>query len=886
MRHWIIIMASALILLIAVTLALGAPGSGSERKLLLDKGWAIQSSAQLQAGGEAISSTGFKPDKWYPATVPSTVVGTLVENGVYRDPFFGMNLRKMPGVSYPIGANFSNLDMPAASPFKKAWWYRKEFTVSKREGAHVWLNFDGINFRASIWLNGKRIADSRQVAGAYRTYEFDITGGIVWDKTNVLALEIFSQEVNDLGITWVDWNPTPPDKNMGIWRDAYLTFTDGPVAMRYPQVTTKVDTPALDRARVTVTAELRNLTDKAVAPVLKGQIETISFSQKVELGPNEAKLATFSPEQFSQLNVAKPRLWWPTKVGPQNLYDLDLQVEANGKVSDRDSVRFGIREITSELNSKDYRVFKVNGKPILIRGGGWAPDMFLRPNAEREIAEIRYVKDMNLNTIRFEGKTESNRFLDLCDKEGILVIAGWCCCDHWEKWAKWDEEDNRVSADSLRDQLRRIRNHPSILTWWYGSDNPPPEKVEQKYIDVLKTYDWPNPYQSSAMAKETPAGITGLRMTGPYEYVPPVYWYVDTKHGGAYSFNTETGPGPAVPPIESLRKMLPAEHLWPIDEFWNFHAGGGAFKDIHVFTEALNARFGTATGVEDYVRKAQVMAYDGQRAMFEAYARNKYTSTGVIQWMMNNSWPSMIWHLYDYYLRPAGGYFGTKKACELLHIQYSYDDRSVVVVNSYYQGMKGLKASAKVLNLDMTEKFSQQAQLDAAPDSSKRVLTLPVIQGLSPTYFVKLLLEDSAGKLVSSNFYWLSTKPETLNEAKSTWYYTPTQDYADYKALSTLPAVELKASAGMKTQGVEDVARVTVENPSKSLAFFVRLKIQKGISGDEVLPVLWEDNYFSLLPGEKRELTATVEVQNWQSADPVLVVEGWNVTSKSLPIAR
>ena len=270
------------------------------------------------------------------------------------------------------------------------------------------------------------------------------------------------------------------------------------------------------------------------------------------------------------------------------------------------------------------------------------------------MAEVRYVKEMNLNTIRFEGKIETDRFLDLCDREGILLIAGWCCCEHWERWKKWKEEDHRIAADSLRDQIRRIRNHPSMLTWWNGSDGPPPEKVEQMYIDVLKAGNWPNPYQSSATARTTTlTGATGLKMTGPYDYVPPSYWLTDTKHGGAYGFNTETSPGPAVPPVESLRRMIPQDHLWPIDEVWNFHAGGSRFMNIKVFTDALNARLGTATGVEDYARKSQLMAYEGQRAMFEAYARNKYASTGVIQWMMNNAWPSMIWHLYDYFLAPA-----------------------------------------------------------------------------------------------------------------------------------------------------------------------------------------------------------------------------------------
>jgi len=369
-------------------------------------------------------------------------------------------------------------------------------------------------------------------------------------------------------------------------------------------------------------------------------------------------------------------------------------------------------------------------------------------------------------------------------------------------------------------------------------------------------------------------------MTGPYEYVAPSYWLTDTKRGGAHGYNTETGPGPAVPPLESLRKMLPKEHLWPIDEYWDFHAGGGAFRNLKVFTEALNARYGTAASVEDYVLKAQVLAYEGQRAMFEAFGRNKYTSTGVIQWMLNNAWPSMIWHLYDYYLRPGGGYFGSKKACELLHVQYSYDDKSVVVVNSLYEPFNGMKVTAKVLNMDLTEKFTKEATLDVGPDSSNRVFVLPELSGLTTSYFLKLTLQDSAGKPVSSNFYWLSTTPETLDWEKSKWYYTPTKSFADFTALQNLPKVELKVATHIAHKNDEDVAHVTVTNPGPHLAFFVHLRITKGRGGEELLPILWQDNYFSLLPGEKKEITATYRMEDLEGTHPVVEVDGWNVAAK------
>ena len=630
---------------------------------------------------------------------------------------------------------------------------------------------------------------------------------------------------------------------------------------------------------ISPSTSLRNATGQAVKGTLKGTIEKITVAQDVELAAHESRIVTFTPDKFPQLNLSQPRLWWPAKFGPQNLYELSLQFETGGEVSDRGTVTFGVREVTSELNDKGSRVFKINGKNILIRGAGWAPDMMLRADPARQEVELGYVLDMNLNTVRLEGKLEDEHFLEICDRRGILVQAGWCCCDHWEKWKNWKEEDYPIAAESLKDQIRRLRTHPSLFDWLNGSDGPPPAKVEETYIKILKDLDWPNPFQSSATQKTTTVtGATGLKMTGPYEYVAPSYWLTDTSRGGAFSYNTETIPGPAVPPIESLRLMLPKEHMWPIDDYWNFHAGGGAFRTLKVFTDALNARYGAATGVEDYAWKAQLQAYEGERAMFEAFGRNKYTATGVIQWMLNNAWPSMIWHLYDYYLRPAGGYFGTKKACEPLHVQYSYDDRSIVVVNSLYQDFNQMKVTARVLNLDLSEKFKQEAVLDVTPDSSTKAFVIPEVQGLSATYFLKLTLEDSMGKPVSSNLYWLSTKPEVLDWDKSTWYHTPTKSYADYTALQNLPKVALKVKSRTERKKGERVMRVSVTNPTANLALAVHLKIAKGRGGEELLPIFWEDNYFPMLSGEKREIRATFREADLKGAKPVVEVDGWNVS--------
>jgi exo-1,4-beta-D-glucosaminidase len=859
-----------------LSVGLAGLSAAQESRVPLTRGWHLQSSERAQDGGDVISTPGFRPAGWYPVSVPSTVLAALVENKIYPDPFHGMNLRSIPGTTYPIGRNFSNLAMPSDSPFGVSWWFRTTFSVPASDrGRHVALHCDGINYRANIWLNGTKIAGPDEVAGTYRTYEFDVTAVARIGEPNALAIEVFPPQPDDLAWTWVDWSPAPPDKNMGLWRPVSLSVS-GDVVVRHPHVVSRLDA-AFQNADLTVSAEVRNLATRPVIGTLRGRIEQITFDQQVELAPGEARIVKFSPGRFAELRVAHPRLWWPAELGAQDLYQLDLVFDAAGSTSDRQSLKFGIRQITSEFTEKGGRLFKINGRPLLIRGGGWAPDMLLRETPERQEAELSYVRDMHLNTIRFEGKLEDDHFFDLADEHGILLLPGWCCCDTWEQWAKWKSENRGIAAASQRDQIRRLRSHPSVLAWLNGSDNPPPADIEQMYIGILDELDWPNPYISSATAKRTTVtGATGVKMTGPYEWVPPSYWLLDDSRGGAHGFNTETSPGAAVPPIESLRRMLPADHLWPIDEVWNFHAGGGQFKTIQPFTDALTARYGPASSVEDYAQKAQLMTYEGERAMFEAYARNKYAATGVIQWMLNNAWPSMIWHLYDYYLRPGGGYFGTKKACEPVHVQYSYDDRSVVVVNGTDRRVTG-KVVARVLNLDLSEKFSRETAVDVPVDTSARVLAIPDLSGLSTTYFVDVRLLSASGQALSSNLYWLSTRPEDLDWQKSSYFVTPVKGYADFTELGNLPAASVNTSMTVTRHGGDEQARVTVTNPGKTLAFFVHLQITGGAGGEEVLPVLWQDNYISLFPGETREVTATYRVKDLGAARATLAVSGWNV---------
>ena len=849
-------------------------------RISLDKNWHIQSACKLNDGGDKISRAGYNLQSWLGTTIPHTVLGAQVDAKIFPDPFFGMNLRAIPGTAYPIGKNFTNLPMPDDSPYKCSWWYRTEFHLGpQQQGKNIWLHFDGINYRANIWVNGKQIANSTQVAGAYRTYEFNMRD-VAQNGTNAVAVEVSAQGETDLGINFVDWNPTPADKAMGLWRPVYITFS-GPVSVRYPMVSTRFPDDSLTTAELTVVANVQNVTDQEISGTLEAILEGVgTIEQHVILGSNEHKSVTFAPDQFPQLRVKNPKLWWPYPLGSQNLQTVSMRFSSANSTSDIATAKFGIREITAEKTPEGHELFRINHRKILIRGGGWSPDMFLRINNERMVDELRHVRNLGLNAIRLEGKLETDEFFDLADRYGILVMAGWCCCDHWEHWDKWKPEDHEIARASLASQLDRLRSHPSLLVWLYGSDNPPPADVESEYLTVLKDRNWPNPYISSASAKPTTVtGQSGVKMSGPYDYVPPSYWLRDPgQWGGAYGFNTETSPGPAPPLISSLQKFIPKQNLWPHDDVWNFHAGGGEFKETNLFDNAMTVTYGAPTSLADYVKKAQAMTYEGERAMFEAYGRNKYNSTGIIQWMLNNAWPSVIWHLYDYYLVPGGGYFGVKKANEPIHVQYSYDDASVAVVNSLYEAQKGLKLRVRALDLGAKELFSDAKTVDIDADSVIRVLTIPQIGVQNAPYFVRLDLADAAGKALSTNFYWLPAALEDLDWEKSNWYVTPAK-YADMTALANLPATNVEWSSQIEDvhRSREQAIRVTLRNMGKSLAFMVHVSILNRRTGDDIAPILWDDNYISLLPGESRGITATMNDRDLSGVPLAVHVDGWNV---------
>jgi exo-1,4-beta-D-glucosaminidase len=842
-------------------------------------GFLIQSATKVASDG-AVSRPGYPTTGWYPVPARSTVFAGLLANHRYPDPFHSTNMRSV-----------------ATGDFSVPWWYRADLVLGNETGPHTLVDFSGVISAADVWVNGTRVATRAQVAGVYPDHELDLTA-LLHAGTNSIAFKIYPDRPDqNLTMGWIDWVQSPPDQNMGIVRDVVVRRSAG-VALRNTHVRTALAMPSLNHADVTVKTDVRNDSAAAVRATVSGTVATNPVSRAVDLAAHQTRTLTIP------VAIDNPKLWWPASMGGQPLYDVNLTASVAGASSDGAHERFGIRDVRSGRNASGARTYTINGRPLLIRGGGWSPDLFLRWNPGYVSDKLRYALDLGLNTIRLEGHLEPDEFFDLADRYGILTLPGWECCDKWEGQVNggepgepWTSADYPVAAASMASQAARLRDHPSVISFLIGSDFAPDATIEKSYLDALNAADWPNPVIAAASDHSAPiTGGSGMKMTGPYDWVPPNYWYdKNASGGGAWGFNSETSAGPALPTMDTLRRMMSApelDTLWRDANAAQYHRSpSGTFGTLKIYDNALAGRYGAPAGLDDYVRKAQLAQYEAVRAQFEAYARDftdpTTPSTGVVYWMLSSGWTSLHWQLFDYHLDQNGSYYGAKKANEPLHVQYSYDNRSVVVVNQRHAGSGDLGVRVDLYDPDGTARYSRTVTGLTAPGDGGRVtaLTVPSLGNLSTTYLARLILTDGSGREIDRNVYWLSTRKDVIDWAHNDWYHAPTSSYADLSGLSGMAPASVSASAASTANGdgtMTTTVTLRTGTGGKTPAFFVDAHIV-GANGVPVLPVRWRDNEVSLWPGESITLSATYRAVDLGGAAASVRVSGWNVPTRYVP---
>jgi predicted GH43/DUF377 family glycosyl hydrolase len=855
---------SLLALLLAFAFAPQLTAAPLPAPIPLNAGWQLQDAAKVAAPGPSVSRVGYQPRGWYKATVPGTVLTSLVADGVYPEPLYGENNRP---------------DKIPESLCRAAYWYRRTFTVpSSYRGKRVWLRFDGINYAAEVWVNGH---EAGTIRGAFARGLFDVTPYVVPGQMSALAVQILPPphpgvpeeqtiaagvgknggETARDGPTFLctmgwDWIPGVRDRDMGLWQGVTL-FATGPVTVSDPFVSSTLPLPRTDSADLTIAATVRNVTDKPQAGVLTGRAGGVTFQQPVTLAALETKTVTLTPATTPTLHVLHPRLWWPNGYGPQNLYSLHLAFTTSGEESDAQDVSFGIRTITYSVPGSDNLTLSVNGVPVFCKGGDWGMDEALkRIGPKRLDAQVRMHQLANYTMIRnWVGQSTSAGFYDLCDKYGILV---------WDEFFQPNPSDgpNPDDADlylaNVREKMLRFRSHPSIAVWCARNEGDPPPVIDQGIQTLMAELEPQRLYQRSSTAGH------GVNSGGPYFWRAPREYY---RYGEA--FKTEVG-SVSIPTLESVQGMMPKKDWNTINDDWAEHDLAGGAQGGDWYPHTLAARYGPPSSLADFVRKAQMMNFEAFRALYEGRsAKLFHPATGVLTWMSNPSQPSFVWQLYSWDLEPNASLFATRRACEPVHIQMNETDGHVLVVNNTPQALANVTAKTSVYNLDASLAYSHTDAVTAAPSAATDVGAIAFPDMLSAVHFVKVELRDRQGKALSDNFYWRADPAHP----------------DDLQALDTLPTVTLTAQTTRRDVGGKCFLNVILHNPSKSVALMAHLQLRKARSNTRVLPVFYSDNYVSLLPGEGRTLTVEAQTSALGGESPLLALDGWNVTVKPTPAA-
>jgi hypothetical protein len=818
------------------------------RQNLAGGAWRLQRASLIKADGVALSKVGCHYDEWLPATVPGTALVSYVNVGALPDP------------------NYSDNQLMISDSFFCAdFWYRNEFTApSLARGQHAWLNFDGINWKASVFLNGTKIG---RIEGGFIRGRFEVTHRIRPGKTNALAVLVEANATpgstkektfenpdkngGALGadnptyhasIGW-DWIPTIRGRNSGIWNDVFLSLS-GPVTIDEPFVTTTLSLPDITQAEVRVETMLTNHEPTSITGTLRGRFGDVEFELLLSLGGSESKSFTFEPAAHPQLRLQNPKLWWPAGYGEPNLYDVELRFETERKeLSDTKRFKAGIRQMAYSEEGGALKMW-INGRRFVARGGNWGfGESMLRYRGREYDVAVRYHKDMNFTMIRnWVGQIGDDEFYEACDRHGIMVWQDFWLANPWDGP---DPDDNDLFMRNVRDTVLRIRNHPSMGIYVGRNEGYPPKPLEDGIRKTLAELH-PGMHYIPSSADDVVSGH------GPYQAMPPKFYYAERA---TTMLHSELGM-PNIVSMDSLRAMMPEREMWPHGRLWGLHdfclhgaQGGASFKHI------IEKSYGGADNVADWVSLAQFVNYDGYRAMFESQSKNRM---GLLIWMSHPCWPSFVWQTYDYYFEPTAAYFGCKKASEPLHIQWNPASDSIEVVNYSAGNVKGLTARVEVLNLDGAVKWDKAAPLDSGEDSVTSCIRMEYPSDLTAVHFLRLKLARGID-VMSENFYWRGTEE------------------ANYQSIRKLPVVKLDVTSSK--QAIANGARLSVElhNPSARPALMVRLKVVREKSGDRILPALFSDNYICLMPGERRSIRIEVNGADTRGEAPRVVVGGFNI---------
>ncbi|HEY0794637.1 MAG TPA: discoidin domain-containing protein [Acidisarcina sp.] len=828
-----------------------APAAAADGSLDLSGGaWRLQRLSLIDGDGAALSKPGFEDKDWIPATVPGTVLTSYLNVGAIPNPDYGRN-------QLYVSDSF----------FYSDFWYRTEFDApALAAGQIAWLNFDGINWKAEIFLNGEKLG---RIEGGFMRGRFDVSAKLRAGEKNALAVRIeknatpasckqktYESPGNNGGalgadnptyhasIGW-DWIPTIRGRNTGLIESVSLKMS-GAVTIEDPFVTTTLPLPDTSRADVSIAVDLVNHSSTPVAGTLRGDFGESHFEQKVTIPGAATKRVTVDPSTTASLRLQNPKLWWPVGYGDPYLYDVELDfIPDGGTISDTKKFKAGVRQMSYSEEGAALKIW-INGRRLIAKGGNWGfPESMLRYRAREYDAAVRYHREMNFNMIRnWVGQIGDDAFYEACDRHGVMVWQDFWLANPWDGP---DPDDDALFMSNVKDTVLRIRNRASIGIYCGRNEGSPPPPLESGIRKVLADFH-PDIHYIPSSAEYVVGG------GGPYMEMPLTFYPLMATYPKLHS---EIGM-PNIPSIESVRMMMPEHAMWPQALEWGLHdfclagaQGGTSFKTT------IDEGYGGTDNIAEWISLAQFVQYDGFRAMFEAQSKNRM---GLLLWMSHPCWPSFVWQTYDYYLEPTSAYFACKSACEPLHIQWNRLTNMVEVVNYSGGEARAIVATAEVLNMDGTSRWKNTMTLDAAEDSVSLPFEMHFPAGLTPVHFLRLTLMRGS-ELVSSNFYLRGSQE------------------ANYRAIRQLAKAHVTPVTTSRQAGKVWQLTTQLHNVSTYPALMVRLKAIREKTGDRILPAIYDDNYFALMPGEQRTIKTELNQADTRGETPKIVLSGFNVDS-------
>ena len=848
-------------------------------KTVLNEGWFARRASEVGEDGNRLTNQPFHPEGWLKAKVPGTVLTTLLENGIYPAPEVGLNNELIPDI-YRVGRDFYTY-----------WFVCPILPLQITPGQHIWLNFRGINYKAEIYLNGKRVNTSTH-EGMFLRQSYDITSFLKADSTNVLAVLVFppdhvgnpnggqggdAQIARNCTMQYTpgwDWIQPVRDRNTGIWDEVSITTT-GAVKVQHPYVVTTVPGTRDPKnkkqapAYLETSIELENITKQTVQGIATVEYQGKKISQKVILAPMEKKIVSFEKQ-----TINNPQLWWPNGIGEHPVQKARFSFTMNNKESDVENVDFGIREITTVKNQiNGGREFYVNGQRIYITGGNYIDsDWLLRLSPERYDHEVRFHAEMNLRMIRVWGGALLERpdFYKACDKYGILVFQDlWGsgdCNGAWEDITKldsrerrWEYPDNHaLFLKSAEDQIKMIRNHPSLCFWCGANEWPLAKDIDEALKnDILPRLDPNRLFASYSTDSVFTRNFLGDNGDGPYGIQEPEWFFTFRSH----PFNPESG-SVGSPEVESFREFMSETDLqeFPQKGFtknlnWRYH------KDLG-YRDHLE-RYGEVNSIDDYCKFAQVVNYDQYRSFMEGWASHMWDwYTGILIWKTQNPWTALRGQMYDWYLDVNASLFGTKKGCEPLHPYYNLVSKQVQLMNTTINSYPGLTVKAEIFNRNGEILWSQSITTDAPINQVKDIMKVPNADQVSGVYFLKLTLLNKEQKEITNNIYWLTNTEK------------------DYKTLSSMPKSVPEVNVSLAKKEGKYIGNIQLKGDNH-ISFFNRIKVFDKHSGKRILPIHYSDNYITLMPGDIQNISF-----EFNSAIPSnqieIVMESWTDNKRIL----